>query len=812
MTCRNCGRRMDRGIGPCVWCGAERGAGGPPDSEPDPRIGTTLEGKYRLDTRIGAGGMGAVYRATRVMIGDQVAVKILHADQLRDPEAAERFRREAQAAARLKHDNVVTIHDFGVADDGTLFLVMEFVEGESLRRLIEREGPVPPSVAAEILAQVCSALDEAHAQGIVHRDIKPDNILVTRRPAGLHVEVLDFGIARVGHTAAAPAGDLTQAGRILGTPHYMSPEQCLGEELDGRSDLYSLGVVLYEMLSGTVPFDATTAMGIVVKQVNDPPTPLHERKPDIPPAVEAVVEAALRKRRDERPASAGTLAAQLEHAVTEAAGTPSPASAGAGARRTTGGPAPTMRMRAARTGDVGGTGTAGGGRRRRRTGFWTGVAAAAAVATTVLVLDEEWLPWRRDTEKPQSATAGADASPVKPEVPASAPEANVAADAAAPRMEEETASRTPERERPPERAPASAVPPAAPAPAPAAANPPARRPAPASARGGSLTIRALPGSAVQLDGVDAGTTDDSGILGVAGIPAGRHLLMARKEGYADAQAIVSVVAGQSDVVELSLVALPGALTVTANTPDVTVRIEGVGEYRLPVTGLEVPAGLRRVAASRPGFLPVEDAVEVRSGEAATLDFVLERVPVEVALQEAQGLFNVRQYRDAARAAEAVVTEYGDSGEAYLLLGKSRHELGRFDDSANFLGRAIELGQAVELPAKHRHGGLGLRAGFCEGMIAVSRSVVTYRSAEGLDHSFVTTPDRIREVGLRDDRIAMRIAVLEGNRERERNFDFIHPDTVQRAADERGLRTELSCRRCDASLTVLLALLQKARGF
>ena len=347
---------------------------------------------------------------------------------------------------------------------------------------------------------------------------------------------------------------------------------------------------------------------------------------------------------------------------------------------------------------------------------------------------------------------------------------------------------------------------------PVASNPPASRPAPASAREGSLTIRALPGSAVQLNGVNAGTTDTSGILGLSGIQAGRHLLVARKEGYADAQATVTVVAGQSDVVELALVALSGALTVTANIPDVTVRIEGVGEYRLPVTGLEVPTGRRRVTASRPGFLPVEEAVEVRGGEGATLELVLERIPVEVALEEAQGLFNVRRYRDAARAAEAVVTQYGDAGEAYLLLGKSMHELGRFDDSANFLGRAIELGQAVELPAKHRHGGLGLRAGFCEGVIAVSRSVVTYRSAQGLDHSFVTTPDRIRAVTFRDDRVAMRIAVLEGNRERERNFDFIHPDTVQRAADESGLRTELYCRRCDASLTVLLALLQRARGF
>lgn len=809
MICRHCGRRMDDGAGSCAGCGAERDADGPPDHEHDPRIGATLEEKYRIDARIGAGGAGTVYRATRLAIGDSVAVKILHAERLKEPEAEERFRREAQAAARLRHGNVVTIHDFGVSDDGTLFLVMELAEGESLRHLIEREGRLQPPVAVEILAQVCSALEEAHAQGVVHRDIKPDNIFVTRGPTGLRVKVLDFGIARIGYLA--PEGDLTQAGRVLGTPHYMSPEQCLGEELDGRSDLYSLGVVLYEMLSGSVPFDASTPMAIVIQQVNETPTPLHERNPDISPAAEAVVDAVLQKRRDDRPASATALAMKLNHAVTEVAGSSLPAYGGAA--RTTGGLAPTVQMsapsgadggipRAAGTGrSAGVTSTAGGGRRRRRrAGFWTGAVAASVVAA-VIVVGGEWLEWH--TEEVEPAPAGAGASPVEPGGSSTAPETGGPAEAAVDLESEEPA--------PPARAQAGAVPPAASAAASATSSPSAGSPAPRPVSEGSLVIRARPGSAVQLDGADVGTTDGSGVLDLAGIRAGRHVLVARKEGYADAVATVSVVPGQSEMVELSLVELPGALTVTANTPDVTVRIEGVGDYGLPVTGLEVPAGLRRVAASKPGYLPVEDAVDVRRGEAATLALVLERVPVETALGEARSHFNLRSYREAALGARAVLAEYGGSGEAYLLLGRAVHELGRFDDAANFLGRAIELGQEVELPARHRHGGLGLRVGFCDGVISLSGTEVAFRSAVGSDHSFVVAPDRIRAVNVGEDRIDMRIAVVDGGRERERNFDFVHTNTVRGATDNSRLLTELSCRNCDGSLMVLGTLLQKARG-
>jgi serine/threonine protein kinase len=281
------------------------------DRESDPLLGSTIAGKYRIDTKLGAGGMGAVYRATRLLIGDVVAVKILHSEQ-RDPTAPERFRREAQAAARLKHPNAVNIYDFGITDDGLQYLVMELVEGESLRRIIKQQGPVTPSASVEIANQICAALDEAHRHSIIHRDIKPDNIIVNVTATGLRVKVLDFGIAKLRDDVA---GNLTQTGSILGTPHYMSPEQCLGEELDSRADIYSLGVVLYEMLTGTVPFNSPTPAAVVVQHVNQSPAHPRALNASIPESVESTVLHALEKRREDRPQSAGALAQELANAV-----------------------------------------------------------------------------------------------------------------------------------------------------------------------------------------------------------------------------------------------------------------------------------------------------------------------------------------------------------------------------------------------------------------------------------------------------------------------------------------------------------------
>ena len=282
-----------------------------PPINKDPLIGCSIDGRYRLDSLIGRGGMGAVYCATRLLIGDEVAIKILHTDQVGDPNAAERFRREARAAARLKHPNAVSIYDFGVSIDGLQFLVMELVEGQSLREISKTQGSLDSSLVAEITTQICAALDEAHRQHIVHRDIKPDNIIINFTPAGLRVKVLDFGIAKLRDDTAS---HLTQTGSVMGTPHYMSPEQCLGEELDSRADIYSIGVVVYELLCGRVPFNSPISTAVVVQHVNQPPPSMRAINPGISAEIEAVVFHALEKSRHARPATAGALAQELLNA------------------------------------------------------------------------------------------------------------------------------------------------------------------------------------------------------------------------------------------------------------------------------------------------------------------------------------------------------------------------------------------------------------------------------------------------------------------------------------------------------------------
>jgi serine/threonine protein kinase len=247
---------------------------------------------------------------------------VLNQAQVANPHAVVRFRREAQAAARLKHPNVVTIYDAGVSDEGLLYFVMELVEGRDLRAVIKQQGPFTQGAATEIIRQVCGALDEAHRQNVVHRDLKPENIVVQQTPTGLQVKVLDFGIASLRDLTT---NRLTQTGQLMGTPHYMSPEQCVGEELDGRSDIYSLGVVLFEMLTGSVPFNSPTPTAIVVQHVNQQPPPLRALNLSISPAVEAVVLRAMAKRREDRPQTAGALAQELLAAVSGVVPTPSQA-------------------------------------------------------------------------------------------------------------------------------------------------------------------------------------------------------------------------------------------------------------------------------------------------------------------------------------------------------------------------------------------------------------------------------------------------------------------------------------------------------
>jgi serine/threonine protein kinase len=284
-----------------------------PAEPTDPLLGRVLGGRYRLLERLGQGGMGTVYRATHTLMEKPVAVKILRPEMATDAEAIARFHREARSASRLDHDHCIRVTDFGQSDNGHLFLVMELLDGVSLSH-VTRRGPVPPARAAAVGVAVAEALAHAHEQGIIHRDLKPDNVFLARRAKGREiVKVLDFGLAKLASDSAL-GPSITRDGTVFGTPEYMAPEQAEGEKLDGRTDLYALGVILYQLVTGEVPFKSPNFVALLTKQVTEAPQPPRERRPDldIPPGLEVVIMRCLSKRRQDRYATAAEVADALE--------------------------------------------------------------------------------------------------------------------------------------------------------------------------------------------------------------------------------------------------------------------------------------------------------------------------------------------------------------------------------------------------------------------------------------------------------------------------------------------------------------------
>ncbi|QUV83809.1 serine/threonine-protein kinase [Chloracidobacterium aggregatum] len=280
--------------------------------EQDAFIGQTLDGKYRIEAKIGEGGMGAVYRARHVLMDTHLAIKVLHPSLVSDATSVARFQREAQAMARIRHSNAIAVTDFGVTEDQINYIVMELFEGESLRKVLEREKKLPYATAIAIARQVCGALEAAHRSGVIHRDIKPENIFLSPQPDGSYfVKVIDFGIAKIVTDTSQGGPPLTRQGMIIGSPHYLSPEQCTGQELDARSDIYSLGIVLFEMLTGQVPFTAVTPVAVALLHANEPPPSLRKLNPEIPKALDDLVMSALAKSKADRPASAREFAEEL---------------------------------------------------------------------------------------------------------------------------------------------------------------------------------------------------------------------------------------------------------------------------------------------------------------------------------------------------------------------------------------------------------------------------------------------------------------------------------------------------------------------
>ena len=279
----------------------------------DPMIGRTIAGRYEVLSLLGRGGMGAVYKARQPSVQRMIALKVLLKEFADNETVIKRFHQEALAASRLTHPNTISVYDFGQSEDGILYMAMEFLKGMSLADAV-RGGPMPPKRVTHIMRQVCKSLAEAHRAGIIHRDLKPDNIFLTDIQGERdYVKVLDFGVAKL-REYEGKEGTLTQAGMIFGTPKYMSPEQARSTDLDARSDVYALGVILYEMLLGQAPFSGDNPLSILIAHVNETPRSFAEVNPQakLPAPLEAVVMRAMAKKADARCQTVEELHAQLE--------------------------------------------------------------------------------------------------------------------------------------------------------------------------------------------------------------------------------------------------------------------------------------------------------------------------------------------------------------------------------------------------------------------------------------------------------------------------------------------------------------------
>jgi eukaryotic-like serine/threonine-protein kinase len=311
-VCPQCGSEYETGDRFCPKDGAPL----KPKSGGDPMIGRVIADRYLILARLGEGGMGRVYAAEHVKMNRQCAIKVMNPSLMNDAESTTRFAREASNAARILHPNVAAVFDFGESDR-TVYLVMEYVDGEPLSEMLAREGALAPRRAIDIARQIADGLSAAHELGLIHRDLKPDNVIVTRKRDGKEIaKVVDFGIAKA--VSDSPQDALTRSGLVIGTPEFMSPEQLLGDPVDARTDIYALGCMLYQMVSGTKPFDADSREQMIRRRLHEPPPHIRDLIPSVPKRVDTLIAHMLARAPADRLASASEVSASLDPALVMA--------------------------------------------------------------------------------------------------------------------------------------------------------------------------------------------------------------------------------------------------------------------------------------------------------------------------------------------------------------------------------------------------------------------------------------------------------------------------------------------------------------
>jgi serine/threonine-protein kinase len=555
MNCPSCQAETDASLTACAHCGVTLAEPTSVLVTVDLKPGTLFHSRYEIRGLLGRGGMGMVYKAHDRTLDETVAIKILRPDFAEDPRMADRFKSEIKLARRVRHKNVCTIHDYG-QDKGLLYISMELIEGVDLKRILREKGALPPEEAYAVAIQMAEGLQAVHDAGIIHRDLKTPNIM---RDAQGVARLMDFGVAKR-HGAE---GTVTATGHIVGTPEYMSPEQAQGQKVDFRSDIYALGVVIYEMFTGHVPFRGETPISTILKHLHDPPPLDGQQAATIPPSLKPVLRRALAKDPESRYPTANALAEALREARTPSRRQQPVATEVL--------EAPTLERRPREP-------PPSPSRIRHHRRAWLGIVGGMAVAVTVVALQrqrDQFQPMPQPTAAPgtsPSHTAAPAVSVPEPTLaapPATAapapapPESHHAAPAAAPPAAApapETGSRaiahigpapprvTPRPAATPRPTP---VPAAAPTPAPTSAPTPAATPAaaptprdeaPEPQGTGLLLVVARPWGNVRVDGVGMGTTP----LDTISLRSGVHTVVVQHPSYEPIERKVTIRAGQTE--------------------------------------------------------------------------------------------------------------------------------------------------------------------------------------------------------------------------------------------------------------------------